>query len=194
MAYSNSVLSDQQGWQNVAILQPPASFARFEIFKQRCATARDALDNALNAHEIATYMFLGKSTPTSSAEVAEYLAAFRKAQIAGHAIFAPQNAYRSAIRDLGTFINHLANILPGKNAIKENATVRMKTGMDKANQEEEGAREVLRGLAEYTSHGKMREALMTYMEILQLRVKSWGVLEADLMMWAEKCLGELDWQ
>jgi hypothetical protein len=108
MAYSNSVLSDQQGWQDLATLEPPAIFARSEILKQRCGAARDALDNALTAHEIATYMFLGKSTPTSSAEVAEYLAVFKKAQIAGHAIFAPQNAYRSAIGDLRTFINHLA--------------------------------------------------------------------------------------
>jgi hypothetical protein len=70
--------------------------------------------------------------------------------------------------------------------------VQAKMGMEKANQEEESVRNVLRSLAECTSHGKMREALMIYMETLKLRVKSWGVLEADLMMWAEKCLGELN--
>jgi hypothetical protein len=190
MAQTDPVGLVQRGWTDLAALEPRAIIAKFEILQKRCTTARDAIDNALTTLEISTHIFLGKRTPASSAEVVEYLDAFKKAQIAGNAIFAPQNSYRSAIETLSTFVNGLAVMLPEKNVVKETVVKDINTGMEKANQEEEDTRKILRGLADHSSWGKERGALMAYLETIKLRVKSWAAFEADLTKWAEKCLGE----
>lgn len=191
MTKSDPVIPAHREWEDLAALNQRAITKQLQTLKNRCATTRDTLDNTLTTLEISKHMFLGKSTPTSSAEIAEYLDTFTKAQIAGRAIFTPQDAYRSAVTTLSLLVIDLADMLPEKNVVKDRVVSQVKMGMKKAEQDEESARTMLRGLADHMSQGRERHALVAYLENVRLRIKNWGVVEANLKNWARECLKEL---
>jgi hypothetical protein len=190
MAQPDTVLPAQKDW-TLATSDPPMIAIKLEILKNSCAAARNAFSTALIAFETSTYFFLGKRTPASSAEVEEYVDALKNAQSAGSAIFTPQDEYHSAIGTLSTYVTEVAYILPEKNATKERVTAQLTIKLSKTEQDEQGVRRVLRSPAVLIRDGNLREGIMIYIETVKLRLKSWGVLEANLEKWAKECLGEL---
>jgi hypothetical protein len=185
-ATASSTFPTHHEWEELATLNPHANSELLCSLQKRCAIARGALDTALTTLEIATHIMLGKRTPDSAEDFTAYLDAFRKAQVAGHAIFPPQQAYQNAITTLGMLVTNLIDLLPENYMNKGRMSKELKEGIAKAHHDEETVREALRGLAGRS--GSHNDALMTYIFTARMRFKTWSKQELKLKKWAEECM------
>lgn len=175
-------------WEDVATLDLPSIVAQLTGLINRCAATRKAMGKALYELEIYTRIFLAQQPPTTPSAIAGYLNDLVKAQIAGRAIFAPQDAYRNALATLCMLAAEMIESLPKKSKDRKRLGDGLKLSLASANYHEETTREVLRGLAVETSKGKERHALLVYIDTAQSRLKKWEAEEAKFREWAEGCV------
>jgi hypothetical protein len=178
-------------WEDIATLELPAIMSHFHDLRKRCTTTRDALNAALIDLETFTQIFLSKHAPISSYDKGDYLNALANARVAGRSIFAPQEAYRSAITTLGLLVSDLIDVVPVENNMKEDVRARFNKGMSTADQKEEGVRKAMRGLADGRSKGYENFALVVYLDTAKQRSKNWYKEEKTFKAWAEECISEL---
>jgi hypothetical protein len=188
-ATAGSTLPAHREWEELAILNTYANSELLCSLQKRCAIARGALDTALTTLEIATHIMLGKRTPDSVEDFIAYLDAFRKAQVAGHAIFPPQQAYHNSITTLGMLVTDLVDLLP-KNYMNGRTSKELKEGIAMAHHGEEAIREALRSLAGRS--GSHNDALMAYILTARIRLKTWSKQEEKLKKWAEECMAAME--
>jgi hypothetical protein len=185
---AGSMLPAHREWDDVATLDLPTVVNYLSGLVNRCAAFRKALDEFLTDFEIATHIFIAKQAPMTSAGIADYLNGLVKAQIAGRAIFAPQEAYRNALTTLGMLAADMIAALPKMSKDKKRLGDGLKRSLSHSDEDEEDVRGVLRGLAEQTSKGKERHSLLVYMETARRRLAKWKAEEAKFKKWAENCL------
>ncbi|KAF1913962.1 hypothetical protein BDU57DRAFT_541335 [Ampelomyces quisqualis] len=183
-----TVLAAHREWDDVGTLELSTIVVHLTDLINRCAATRHALDEAMTVFEISTHIFIAKLPPTTSDGIARYLNELVKAQIAGRAIFAPQEAYRNALTTLGMLAADMIEALPKKSKDRKRLSDGLKRSMSGANTDEQTARRVLRGLAGQTSKGGERHSLLVYMETARKRLTRWKVEEAKFKEWAEECV------
>ena len=186
-----TTLPPHREWEDLAELELPAITTKLRELTKRCATTRDALDNALIHLDTLTQIFLAKHSPMSSEDRADYLHTYTAAMTAGRGIFPPQEAYRSAITTLGMLVTDLIDVLPEKSTTKKRLRAEFDEGMMRANEKEEGIRKSMRGLVDDTCKGGESYALAVYMAISRQRFKNWSAEEKRFKSWAGECVGAL---
>jgi hypothetical protein len=146
------------------------------------------MGKALDELEISTRMFLAQRPPTSPSGIAGYLNGLVKAQIAGRAIFVPQDAYRNALATLGMLAADMIESLPKTSKDRKRLGDGLKLSFTSANSDEEATREVFRGLTVEKTKGKESQALLVYIDTVRSRLEKWEAEEAKFREWAEGCV------
>lgn len=178
-------LPPHREWDDLSTLAHSEITTHMHALTQRCKTTHEALTTALANLRLSTQLFLAVHRPLTHAQVTAYAAAYAAAQTAGRALFAPQEAYRSALATLGMFVSDVIDALPRASAVKERLKRELDEGMHEANGKEEEVRTAMRRLAEETRKGGERFGLAVYVGCVGERERNWTVLEGRLRTWAE---------
>jgi hypothetical protein len=154
----------------------------------RCLSTRVALDIALTTLETSTQFFLSADPPMSSSSVTAYYNAYTCARLAGSALFAPQNAYRSVVTTLGILVADLVDLLPENSDFAADVTARFRKGVRETEEREEAVRRHMRGLADGRSRGQEGLAIVVYLDTARQRFGNLKGEEGRLVGWAGECV------
>ncbi|KAH3949101.1 hypothetical protein HBI56_003430 [Parastagonospora nodorum] len=173
-------------WDDLSNLKPRVVRKLLEALKDRCTTARDAIDDSLVTLEISTHIFISEHDPFEpAAGFPKYTKALNKAKLAGRALFPPQTDYRDAIMALSMLVTDLVDLFPKDHADKERISRELNQGKLKAQQDEEMVQKAL-----HPDNTGLKP--MTYVATARMRFDNWSKEEEKLKAWAEECMDAME--